>query len=92
MNIVKATGEKVNKEQMLTLSNREKLTISGIEKVKSANEKSIFILLPNTTMLIGGEHLQVNQLDTNNGTIEILGQVDEIKYGSAKPLLKRIFK
>lgn len=92
MNIVKATGEKPNKDQMLTLISREKLTITGIEKVKSANEKSILILLPNTTLFIGGDHLQVIQLDTNLGTVEIVGLVDEIKYGNSKPLLKRIFK
>ena len=92
MNIVKATGEKPNRDHQVSLLNREKLTITGIDKVKSANEKSILILLPNTSMYIGGDNLQVNQLDTTLGTVEILGLVDEIKYGNAKPLLRRIFK
>lgn len=92
MNIVKATGEKAVKDHNLTLTNREKLVVTGIEKVKSANDKSVLILLPNTTLYIGGSNLQVNQLDLHTGILEIVGLVDEIKYGNGKPLLKRIFK
>lgn len=92
MNIVKATGEKNSKEHTLTLLQREKLVITGIDKVKSANDKGVLIALPNCNLIITGSNLQVNQFDITSGTLEVVGTIDKIDYSQGKSFLTKFFK
>ena len=90
MNLIKATGEKTIKDQTVTMTNRSKLILTGIEKVKSANDHTIVIVMPETTLVISGSGLQVNQLSVVDGTIEIIGTVSKLDYQTG--LLKKLIK
>lgn len=90
MNLIKATGEKIIKDQTVTMTNRSKLILTGIEKVKSVNDHTVVIVMPETTLVISGSGLQVNQLSVVDGTIEIIGTVSKLDYQTG--LLKKLIK
>lgn len=80
-------------EHKLVCENRKKLTLSGIEKVDSANLTQITLISQNIYLYILGKDLHVDKLDVSSGHIEITGQIDTIKYADKKTnLLKRMFK
>ena len=90
MNLIKATGEKTIKDQTVTMTNRSKLVLTGIDKVKSVNDHNVVIAMPETTLVISGASLQVNQLNVNDGTIEIVGTISKLDYQTG--LLKKLIK
>ena len=80
-------------ESIVTLVNRNTLTVTGVEKVVSANENQISLTVGQSPMTISGSGLTVQKLDVENGTLKIIGCISSIKYDEKKErFLKRIFK
>lgn len=76
----------------LIMNNREKLSMSGIKKVISINTENINCQLSQTSIAITGKDLHIEKLDVDTGNIEIVGQINCIKYQVQKQgLIKRIF-
>jgi|LGVF01.2.fsa_nt_gb sporulation protein YabP len=93
----KAIDDVVKRPHKLVLTGREELSMTGIEKVNSANENSISVSINGTKLVIDGKEMQVSKLDVNAGIIEVLGIINTIKYTnsgskSAKNFMGRIFK
>lgn len=87
--------EKKFQNSELTLTNRVKLTVSGVEKVFESSPQKLQLQVAGDIMQISGTDLNVTRLDTSSGVLELGGKVDFIKYsGSLEKggLLKRIFK
>lgn len=82
------------KDSELVLKNRKLLNISGVEKVYEANEGKIQLCVAGMNLIICGEQLSVERLNVADGTIEISGNIFEIKYNAngSKNFLKKIFK
>jgi len=79
----------------LTLNNRTELILTGIKKVRSTEPNQIIANLENTSIVISGTNLSVQQLDIKQGTLEVTGTVNSIKYSSnvSKSFsLKNMFK
>jgi hypothetical protein len=88
-------NEKKFQNSELTLTNRVKLTISGVEKVFESNPQKLQLQVAGDIVQISGKDLNVTRLDTATGVLELGGNVDFIKYSSTFEkggLLKRIFK
>lgn len=80
-------------ESILNLTNRQKLSLSGVEKVVVASNFKIELIASGSNLKITGENLEVEKLDIENGVLRVNGIVNEIKYNETKtPLLKRLFK
>jgi sporulation protein YabP len=80
-------------ESVLNLTNRSKLTLSGVEKVIAISETKVFLIVGGSQLKISGNNLQVEKLDVENGLLRLDGFVDEIKFDQKKvPFLKRFFK
>ena len=82
-------------ESNLTLTNRESLHLTGIKKVRSSEPALIVANLDNGNILISGTNLSVEQLDTKEGTLQIAGTINQIKYSnqvSKNFSLKNMFK
>lgn len=78
----------------LVLANRSTLNLTGVNKVYSATESCISLMLGGDNVLIDGENLHVNKLDIDTGVVDIDGIVNAIKFGkskNSKNFIKRIF-
>lgn len=87
--------EKKFQNSELTLTNRVKLTVSGVEKVFESNPQKLQLKVAGDIMQITGSDLNVTRLDTTSGVLELGGKIDCIKYSGSLDkgsLLKRIFK
>ena len=86
---------KIMKESILRLVNRNDLTISGVEKVISFSPTQINLICEDSEMTILGNDLQTTKLNEENGDFAVSGLVNSIKWNTKQtklPLLKRIFK
>jgi len=81
----------------LTMTGREKMTISGVEDVESFDDDNIILYTVDGTMTVKGAALRINRLDVEDGELEVEGEIDSIEYSDVHQkekvgLLSRIFK
>lgn len=69
---------------MVTLENREKMTITDIKEIDSFDEQEIRATLNQGAMIIRGEKLHIHVLDLTDGRAEISGRVDSLMYVKAR--------
>ena len=84
----------VDMNHLLTLENREHLTLTGISDVDSFNEEEINAISPCGELTIKGELLHIEELDLEAGTVSVSGKVTSLLYSekfSSTSLLKRLF-
>lgn len=85
--------EKTNFNHKMICDNRKFLELTGIEKVESSNENQIVCKTMGTTLFVLGKNMHIGKLDVLQGTLQIDGQINLIKYQtSKKSFWKRIFK
>lgn len=85
---------KPTQEHSLTLTNRNHLTINGIDKVVSVKPDLLQIKSNNGDIVVTGQNMEVIKLDLEQHTITLNGKFDSFKYleNTKTPLLKKIFK
>lgn len=86
---------KINKNQNLTLINRETLTITGVEKIISIKTELIQLNSNFGGIIISGNNLELLSLDHENTIATIKGNISSIKYLPIKEkesLFRKIFK
>lgn len=80
----------------ITLDNRKKLNMTGIEAVESFNDKLVQVRVnANVVLAVKGTNLNVSKFNTDNGTLSIDGDVEELRYADKHKgagMLKKIFK
>lgn len=88
--------EKPNsKEQLIVLSNRKNLSISGTNKVLSLKPDLIQLDTVFGGLQIFGSNLELIKLDNTNTRAEINGEINSIKFVEDKnkePFFRKIFK
>jgi len=82
---------------MITLENREKMTITDISEIDSFDEQEIRASLNQGGMVIRGEKLHIQVLDLTEGRAVISGRVDSVMYVKSrekggKGIIARIMK
>ena len=78
---------------MLYCENRNKLNLTGIDKVESVSPTQIVTKTNQSSLVVLGTNLHINKLDVMLGNVEIVGEVEQIKYALKKQsIFKRIFK
>ncbi|HWQ72764.1 MAG TPA: sporulation protein YabP [Desulfitobacteriaceae bacterium] len=88
----------MGKGYQLVMENREKLTITGVRKVQSFDPKEILLDSGNGLLSIKGDQLGIDQLDLEDGIVEIQGRIDSLIYlrqannGTRQSLWGRIFR
>ncbi len=81
------------KPHSITLENRKRAIMTGVEKVISSNENCIMLETSEGGLTIAGTGLKINKYDVESGQLTFEGVVNKMQYSAAKaPLLKRIFK
>lgn len=83
------------KEQLLILSNRKNLSISGTNKIISLKPDLIQLDTVFGGLLILGNNLELITLDNTSTKAEISGEINALKFADLKnkePLFRKIFK
>lgn len=78
----------------MVLTNRQKLAMSGVLEVVSFNEKQVQLGTAHGPLMIGGEDLNIQQLNLENGRLVIEGLITSFSYNlkGRKSLINRVFK
>lgn len=86
------------KRSSLSLENRKKLVLSGVQEVVSFDEEKIFLNTLLGNLAIKGEGLKMNKLDVQNGDVIIVGHISSMIYSgkgakkSKENIIKKLFK
>lgn len=81
------------KPHSISIENRSRAALTGVEKVISSNENCIMLLTSNGELGIFGTNLKINKFDNVSGQLSFEGTVNRLQYSAGKEkLLKRIFK
>lgn len=88
-------GAQGDKSHSLTLVDRKKLSVTGVEDVDCFNEQLVVLRTPLGTLTVAGAGLNISQLSLETGRVEIEGEVDALEYsggGKRGGLLGRLFR
>lgn len=75
----------VSKPNNLTLENRRKLAISGIEDVESFDEREVVMRTGEGNLVVRGSDLNIKSLNVEAGDVIITGLVTEVCYEEVAP-------
>lgn len=84
------------KNHNITINNRNKLNISGVEHVGSYNEDTINLSTIKGDIQIKGEELNISKLNLDDGIVNVSGTINSLAYtgkeGEPKNIWGKIFK
>lgn len=85
-------------DHSLKLKDRRIGTVTGVQDIKSFDDKEILLFTKAGKLLIKGEQLHVKRLNLEKGEADLEGKVDSLTYLSKntdkkeESLLKRMFR
>ncbi len=80
---------------LVTIENREKISVTGIKQVDSFDETEVCARLENSTVAIYGQGLHISRLDLDNGILVVDGFITGVEYSDTNAksgLFERLFK
>ena len=83
------------REHALTLVDRRKLSLTGVEDVDCFNEQIVVLRTPLGTLSVAGAGLNLSQLSLETGRVEIEGEIEAMEYSGGRKgggLLGRLFR
>lgn len=87
-------SEPLAQEHKLTLDDRGKLTVSGVEDVESFDEQAIVLVTVRGVLIVRGSGLHLQSLNLDGGCVTVDGIVDSLVYEASRQtgsLLRRLF-
>lgn len=92
-NLVKSQNEsKKFAEHKIVLENREKMSLSGVERVEIAVPTQFVCVAAGKKLQILGQNITVEHLDVECGCVALCGEFSALNYqGEKKSLLRRLF-
>ena len=79
----------------VTLNDRKRLSITGVEDVDCFNEQLVVLQTPLGTLTVTGAGLNMSQLNLEDGRVSLEGDVDAMEYTGGKRrggVLGRLFR
>jgi sporulation protein YabP len=64
----------------LSLDERERLTVSGVEDVESFDESAIVMYTVKGTLVVRGSGLHIDKLSLDGGELSVEGTIDALMY------------
>ena len=83
------------REHSVTLHDRKRLSITGVEDVDCFNEQIVVLKTPLGTLTVTGAALNMSRLSLEEGQVSLEGEVDAMEYTGGKrkgSLLSRLFR
>ncbi|MEA4965981.1 MAG: sporulation protein YabP [Oscillospiraceae bacterium] len=80
--------------QKLTLENRRKLSVSGVQDVESFEENAVVLHTNRGVLVIRGQDLHLRQLSVEGGQVVVEGNVEALLYEESRKeggFLARLF-
>jgi sporulation protein YabP len=79
----------------ISLNDRHKLTVSGVDDVESFDEAAITLYTSGGMLLVRGSGLKIEKLSIDGGELTVEGRVDSLEYSDApaprRGFLSRVF-
>lgn len=72
--------ERKRTEHKIVLTDRSKLSVTGVEDVDSFDDDKIIAYTVEGVMTVKGAELRINRLSLEDGGLEIEGDIDSIEY------------
>ena len=69
----------------LSLNERKELTVTGVTEVVSFDEEAVILKTALGTLNVHGRQLQLKNLSTNGGQVEVCGNIAAMIYQQTKP-------
>lgn len=91
----KNTPKEIQKEQVIVLSNKKNLSISGTNKIINLKPDLIQLDTVFGYLQVFGNNLELIKLDNSTTRAEISGNINTLKFleeKSKEPFLRKIFK
>ena len=84
----------VKKPHTLALSERSKLSLTGVEDVKGFDENTVDLRLADSSLVVKGVGLHISRLSLESGDVVIDGEISSLQYlgSSPKSIRSRLFK
>lgn len=84
------------KNQNISLKNRNRMSITGVENVDSYNDNTIVLQTIKGGISIEGEELNISKLNIEDGSLRISGLINSLTYiskeGAPKNIIERLFR
>lgn len=81
-------------QHTITLTNRENLSVTGINDVDAFNEQEIVAVCDIGELIIKGELLHIEELSIETGLLTVSGKISSLSYSekfTQTSVLKRLF-
>ncbi|MBR6424862.1 MAG: sporulation protein YabP [Oscillospiraceae bacterium] len=75
-----AFSEPQPKSHKLSLEDRSKLVVTGVEDVESFDEQTVVLVTSQGVLVIRGSDLHLRSLSLEGGGVTVDGQVDALSY------------
>lgn len=84
----------VKKPHILTLDNRNLLSLTGVEDVVGFDEQTINIRLSDCTLVVKGTSLHISKLSLDSGDVVIDGRISSLQYlgASGRNMRSKLFR
>ena len=95
MNELMNQPSKIPARSLITVENREKISIAGVKQVDSFDESEVSARLDNSGISVYGQGLHISRLDLDNGILVVDGFISGVEYSdtdSRQGIFARIFK
>ncbi len=70
----------VQKEHGLSMENRGRLTVSGVEDVESFDENEIVMLTSQGSLIVRGSGLHIGKISLDESVMKVEGLINELCY------------
>lgn len=82
--MVSEQKKQIINEHGITLSNRSKMTITGVLDVMCFNDDKIELKTNMGKLIIKGRSLNINKLNTDSGELNVTGEIQILEYVNKK--------
>ena len=70
---------------VLNLTDRKRLSISGVEDVEAFDEESVILSTAGGALTVHGSGLKISRLTLDGGELLVEGRIDAMEYAGEKP-------
>lgn len=88
----------IENKSTISIIDRKRITISGVKKLESFNDKQFLVITSLGNLTITGKELSIEDMLMTKGDLCINGYIDSLKYTNSdfkknnESLFKKIFK
>ena len=94
--IVQTDGGAEAREHAVTLVDRKRLSLTGVEDVDCFNEQLVALRTAQGALTVTGTGLNISRLSLEDGRVELEGEVNALEYSGGKRknggALSRLFR